>query len=105
MCFWKPFVVAGILACLLCLTLLAGAVASEGVPVKPTFERATIGVQLDPEASGAGASVYGVRVGSPADKAGLTYGDRIVSVDGETVEDWRALQRIIGQAEPGVARR
>src|SRR6266849_1567269 len=77
------------------------------VPVEPTLAspRAIVGIQLDRDASGPGGRVYGVRVGSPADKAGLTHGDRIVSVDGESVADWPALQRIIGQGGPGVVRR
>lgn len=77
------------------------------VPVEPTLasSRAVVGIQLDPDASGPGTRVYGVRVGSPADVAGLTHGDQIVGIDGEPVVDWSTLQRSIGQGQPGIARR
>lgn len=39
--------------------------------------------------------VSGVEAGSPAERAGLTKGDRIVAVDGRPVNDWEALSGAI----------
>ena len=41
------------------------------------------------------AKVGYVKPQSPAAQAGLTYGDRILSIDGEKVEGWSALQEMI----------
>src|SRR5712664_2960909 len=96
-----------ILAAVLARGTLMVADGRAEVPVEssPASPRAVVGIQGDPDASGPGARVYGVRVGSPADQAGLTHGDQIVGLDGEPVVDWATLQRSISQGQPGIARR
>ena len=45
------------------------------------------------------AAVVGVpSEGSPAARAGLRSGDRVVSIDGEAIEDWQALERVQARA-------
>ncbi len=48
-----------------------------------------------------GAIVAGVASGSPAEKTGLTAGDVIVSVDGQTVETAQQLSDLIATYHPG----
>ncbi|MBP9707125.1 MAG: RIP metalloprotease RseP [Oligoflexales bacterium] len=44
-----------------------------------------------------------VRVGSPADKAGLLYGDEIKKVDNTEITFWRDINEIISRSEAGKA--
>jgi len=76
------------------------------VPIEPNAETpsAAIGILIDPD-SKPGVLVDAVRVGSPADEAGITPGDRIENLDGESLEDWYAFRSAIRKGEPGVARR
>ena len=39
--------------------------------------------------------VSGVEKGSPAEKAGVAKGDRIVAIDGKPVAEWEALSQTI----------
>jgi membrane-associated protease RseP (regulator of RpoE activity) len=48
-----------------------------------------------------GVHITGVREGSPAEKAGLREGDKIVEVDNKPVEDDSDIRRIIRNLEPG----
>lgn len=48
-----------------------------------------------------GAVVTEATKGSPADKAGIKSGDIITSVDGQSIDDARALSRTIGSKSPG----
>ena len=52
---------------------------------KPADSPGYLGVYLAPGGEGQGAQVDGCVTGSPADKAGLESGDRIVAVDGRRV--------------------
>jgi S1-C subfamily serine protease len=52
-------------------------------------------------ASGAGAYVAGVQSGSPADQAGITTGDTIVSVDGGAVSSSQDLSKALLDHAPG----
>ena len=61
---------------LLALVLLIGVFTFYGVPVMST-------------------QVSGVEAGSPAQRAGILKGDRIVAIDGKPVKEWEALSRAI----------
>ncbi|KPQ12619.1 MAG: putative trypsin-like serine protease [Saliniramus fredricksonii] len=75
--------------------------------------RGYLGVQIQPvtqeiaEAMGRddtqGALVAQPQPDSPADEAGLESGDIILSVDGESIADHRALSRRIADIDPGTA--
>ena len=34
----------------------------------------------------------GIQDGSPADRVGLVEGDKVISIDGEQIEDWLSLR-------------
>lgn len=61
---------------------------------------AFIGVQLSP-GDGSGVAITGVVSGSPADTAGLQYGDVITAVDGHAVSTPNALRALLLQKHPG----
>jgi serine protease Do len=75
--------------------------------------RGWIGVQIQPVTAdiadslgmktARGALVAEPQSGSPAEKAGVKAGDVIVSVNGETVDDARALARRISALAPGTS--
>src|SRR5262249_35690104 len=80
--------------------------SSAPVPIGPT--RPVGGPILSPRnapangmLAGRGAVVAGVVPGTPADGAGLTQGDVIVSVDGQSVSSPEQLQSALGQHHPG----
>ena len=43
----------------------------------------------------------GATVGSPAEKAGLRAGDRILSIGGKRMDDLRAMVELLRQKQPG----
>ena len=67
-----------------------------GVQIMSADSAAASGIQ-----AGAGATVAGVVSGTPAAGAGLTQGDVIVSVDGQSVSSPEQLQSALGQHHPG----
>ncbi len=67
-----------------------------GVQIMSADSAAANGIQ-----TGAGATVAGVVAGTPAAGAGLTRGDVIVSVDGQSVSSPEQLQSALGQHHPG----
>ena len=67
-----------------------------GVQIMSAGSAAANGIQ-----TGAGATVAGVVAGAPAAGAGLTQGDVIVSVDGQSVSSPEQLQTALGQHHPG----
>jgi len=67
-----------------------------GVQIMSADSAAANGIQ-----TGAGATVAGVVAGTPAAGAGLTRGDVIVSVDGQSVSSPEQLQTALGQHHPG----
>ena len=67
-----------------------------GVQILSANSAAASGIQ-----TGAGANVAGVVAGTPAAGAGLTQGDVIVSVDGQSVSSPEQLQSALGQHHPG----
>jgi len=67
-----------------------------------TVEHAYLGVGLtEPQSGEAGAEVSEVRSGTPAAEAGLQAGDRITSVDGDSVASVQQLQSAIETRKPG----
>ncbi len=83
------------------------------VPVlkdKGHLERAWLGVQIQPVTTdiaaslgldeAKGALISTPQEDSPAENAGLKTGDVITKVDGKTIDDARALARMIGSMEP-----
>lgn len=64
-------------------------------------KRAALGVTLSKSAHGGGVRVLRVVSGSPADKAGLKIGDRIVGVDDNPATSYNELIRLIGESRPG----
>jgi putative serine protease PepD len=67
----------------------------------PAATGAFLGVSTQPDPSGAGAVVVQVDSGSPAEKAGLTAGDVIQSVDGQAVTGTDELAAAISSHKPG----
>jgi S1-C subfamily serine protease len=67
-----------------------------GVQILSADSAAANGIQ-----AGSGAVVAGVVSGTPASGAGLTQGDVIVSVDGQSVSSPEQLQAALGQHHPG----
>lgn len=61
---------------LLALCLLIGVFTFYGVPVMST-------------------QVSGVEAGSPAERAGIIKGDRVVAIDGKPIKEWEELSRVI----------
>jgi len=79
------------------VTVLAGRGASIGVSISEA---------LPAEAGGqpaAGVLVDEVRPDSPADRAGVKRGDRIVEFDGERVRSTRQFSRLVQESTPGRA--
>ena len=82
--------------------------ASASVHIGPT---AFLGVELQPAAQGgrsggsgssrSGATIVAVVPGTPAARAGLTAGDTIVSVDGQSVASPNALTALMDGYKPG----
>lgn len=60
-----------------------------------------IGVSIDPNYNGPGVRIQSVTPGGPADKAGLTAGTVILSVDSRAVSDPVALVVAIRAKNPG----
>ncbi|RME74421.1 MAG: PDZ domain-containing protein [Planctomycetota bacterium] len=65
-----------------------------------------LGVRLavaesESEAELPGARIAAVLPGSPADKAGMRAGDRIVRIDGTEIDSPRTLARVVGRLAPG----
>jgi S1-C subfamily serine protease len=71
--------------------------AGERSPNRPA--RAWVGFY--PQAFDGGVAVTGVVSGGPAEKAGLTRGDLLLSVDGETVGSLRDLYAALWRKGPG----
>jgi S1-C subfamily serine protease len=71
----------------------------EGKPAPPM---AFLGVRTQPaEDGGPGAEIVDVTDGTPAAKAGLAEGDRIVAVDGDRVSGPESLANLIRGRSPG----
>ena len=77
-------------------TVHIGPTGLVGVQIMSSDSASANGIQ-----AGSGAVVAGVVPGTPADGAGLTQGDVIVSVDGQSVSSPEQLQSALGQHHPG----
>ena len=77
-------------------TVHIGPTGLVGVQIMSSDSASANGIQ-----AGSGAVVAGVVPGTPADGAGLTQGDVIVSVDGQSVSSPEQLQAALGQHHPG----
>ena len=65
--------------------------------------RGWLGVGVaDPQNGGAGAAITGVQAGGPADRAGLTPGETVLTVNGKPVSGADGLTRAIAGLQPGV---
>ncbi|MBL8048865.1 MAG: M20/M25/M40 family metallo-hydrolase [Chthonomonas sp.] len=74
---------------------------ASGDPSRP--RRVRFGVQPDMnEVSGKGLMVNGVTADSPAAKAGIKTGDRLLSIGGKAVNNVQDLQQILVEAKAGV---
>lgn len=62
--------------------------------------RAALGVTFSKSAHG-GVRILGVVAGSPAAKAGLKVGDRILAIDDQPVTSYNEVVRLIGESRPG----
>ena len=71
--------------------------AGERSPARPP--RAWVGFY--PQAFDGGVAVTGVVAGGPAEKAGITRGDLLLSVDGQTVGSLRDLYEALWKKGPG----
>jgi membrane-associated protease RseP (regulator of RpoE activity) len=79
--------------------LIAAQVGWTAEPAGPP--QAALGVGIARSAEGEGVQVLAVAPGSPADKAGLRPGDRIVSLDGKKITEPKELIEIIRKEKPG----
>ncbi|MCA9107512.1 MAG: PDZ domain-containing protein [Planctomycetales bacterium] len=65
-------------------------------------ERGALGIRMDPDAEGVVIAAYSGD-DTPAEKAGIRIGDRVIEVNDEPVESMVDLQTAIAQASPGDA--
>ena len=79
-------------------TVHIGATAFLGVELQPTD---AYGDGFGGSSSASGATLARVLSGSPAAKAGLTAGDVITSVNGQTVDSPTTLSSLLGTHKPG----
>lgn len=89
---------------LVVVALVVFAVRSPGVTASPSSQGPRMGVGLNPAAPEA-VEVVSVGAGSPAERAGLRVGDRVLSVDGERVERNERLTQVISGTTVGASRR
>jgi S1-C subfamily serine protease len=62
--------------------------------------RAALGVTFSKSSHG-GVRILQVVAGSPADKAGLKIGDRIMAIDDQPVASYNEVVRLVGESQPG----
>jgi uncharacterized protein len=85
------------------VALVVFAVRSPGVTASPSSQGPRMGVGLNPAALKE-AEIVSVGAGSPAERAGLRVGDRVLSVDGERVEGSERLTQVISGTKVGASR-
>jgi S1-C subfamily serine protease len=72
-----------------------------GSATAPSGSQALLGVEVEDGGAQPGALIVGVEAGTPADSAGLTAGDDIVSLGGTAVGSASDLSAAIGAHHPG----
>ncbi len=81
------------------------AAALEGLKSGKGVQRpagALLGAALDPrQALGDEVVIGAIIPGSPADKAGLRSGDRILALDNRPLDSWKQLADLVAQHQPG----
>ncbi len=70
-------------------------------PLKPAERRAMLGVQVGEPGGEEGTPITRLTRGMPAEKAGLKVGDRIVSVDGASLDAASKLTETLSSRSPG----
>ena len=86
--FWMIVVVAAVYGC-----------AQVPPAAQASVVSGTIGVAVQRSAEGILISAVGA--GSPASRAGLRVGDRVVRYNGEDVKEVRQFERLVLESEPG----
>lgn len=74
------------------LTVAAGPVANFLLAIFSYSILGYVGIPQPP------AIIGEIMAGSPAEKAGLSFGDKVLSIDGHVIRNWRDLQKIIVEA-------
>jgi len=72
-------------------------------PVRPRGGRVRLGIIPEYTDDNKGVLLQGVSPGSPAEKAGLKAGDRIIAINGKRVENIEQMMSLYGELEPGKA--
>jgi aminopeptidase YwaD len=72
-------------------------------PARPRGGRVRLGIIPEYTDDNKGVLLQGVSPGSPAEKAGLKAGDRIIAINGKRVENIEQLMALYGELEPGKA--
>jgi S1-C subfamily serine protease len=78
-------------------TVHIGTTAFLGVEIAPAGQQSDFGSS----GSGSGVAIAGVRSGTPAAAAGLSAGDVITSVDGQSVSSGTGIQQVLASHHPG----
>lgn len=65
-----------------------------------TIERAWLGITSQPSSTGTGATLTDITPGGPAESAGLTSGDVILSIDGEQIREFSDISRVVNAHQP-----
>jgi aminopeptidase YwaD len=72
-------------------------------PTRLRGGRVRLGIIPEYTDDGKGVLLQGVSPGSPAEKAGLKAGDRIIAINGKRVENIEQMMALYGELEPGKA--
>ncbi|MCW3039783.1 MAG: hypothetical protein JWM31_1688 [Solirubrobacterales bacterium] len=65
-----------------------------------TIERAWLGITSQPSSTGTGATLTDITPGGPAEAAGLTSGDVIISIDGDQIREFSDISRVVNHHQP-----
>src|SRR5215470_12258963 len=82
-------------------TVHIGTTAFLGVEIAPAGQQSNFGSLGSGSSDSSGVAIAGVRSGTPAAAAGLSQGDVITSVDGQSVNSGTSLQQVLASHHPG----
>ena len=99
---WPRPLLLGLAALSAAVTIFYSALWMYGVRFKPG---AYLGVDVDTAGEAATLDLRGVVDGSPAHRAGLRAGDRILTLNGRPLTPWAPLLQPVGHGRPGGAPR